>query len=246
MRRYIVILIALLALGSINAGAQHYDRGYDVTAPNVFVPKGTWVAGGTVKYTQHNNVKSSILVINDINSKGYSVSANPELLYVFKDNMGAGIKFSYDRGMLDIASADLSVSEITMSIRDCYKIHHKFSAYAFYRAYIPFSATKRIALYADLLFGGSYKQGKVYNAGGASVVGSYEENYSIELAVNPGIVAFLTDRLAIEMNVGLFGASYNWSEQIHNQASRGEFDSTSAGFMVNLLSIGVGMSYYFL
>ena len=48
------------------------------------------------------------------------------------------------------------------------------------------------------------------------------------------------------MNVGIFGASYRWADQVHNQASQGNSDATSVGFMLNLLSLGVGMSYYFL
>ena len=70
--------------------------------------------------------------------------------------------------------------------------------------------------------------------------------YSLDLAVDPGIVAFLTDNVALEMNVGIFGVSYKWNNQLHNQVSHGHMGSTSAGFMVNLLSIGVGVSYYFL
>ena len=68
----------------------------------------------------------------------------------------------------------------------------------------------------------------------------------MELAVNPGIAVFLTERLSLEMNVGIFGASYRWDDQVHNQASQGNSDATSVGFMLNLLSLGVGMSYYFL
>jgi hypothetical protein len=165
---------------------------------------------------------------------------------MFKDNMGAGIRFSYGRSMLDLESADLSVAQITMSARDCYQIQHKFNAYAVYRAYIPFGNSKRVAMFADLLFGGSYKQGKTFNAGGEYVVGTYSQNYSLELAVEPGLVAFLTDRLAVELNVGIFGINYSWTNQLRNQVTAGHSDSTSAGFMVNLLSLGVGLSYYFL
>ena len=202
--------------------------------------------GGTARYTQHVNTDYNLLVINDINSSGYNVSASPKLLYMFKDNMGAGIRFSYGRSMLDLESADLSVAQITMSARDCYQIQHKFNAYAVYRAYIPFGNSKRVAMFADLLFGGSYKQGKTFNAGGEYVVGTYSQNYSLELAVEPGLVAFLTDRLAVELNVGIFGINYNWTNQLRNQVTAGHSDSTSAGFMVNLLSLGVGLSYYFL
>ena len=202
--------------------------------------------GGTARYSQHLNDDYNMLIINDINSKGYNVSVNPRLMYMFKDNMGAGIRFSYGRSMLDLESADLSVAQITMSARDCYQIQHKFNAYAVYRAYIPFGNSKRVAMFADLLFGGSYKQGKTFNAGGEYVVGTYSQNYSLELAVEPGLVAFLTDRLAVELNVGIFGINYSWTNQLRNQVTAGHSDSTSAGFMVNLLSLGVGLSYYFL
>ena len=236
----------MLVLGALSAGAQHYDRGYETIPSSPFVEKGTWMLGGTARYTQHVNTDYNLLVINDINSSGYNVSASPKLLYMFKDNMGAGIRFSYGRSMLDLESADLSVAQITMSARDCYQIQHKFNAYAVYRAYIPFGNSKRVAMFADLLFGGSYKQGKTFNAGGDYVVGTYSQNYSLELAVEPGLVAFLTDRLAVELNVGIFGINYSWTNQLRNQVTAGHSDSTSAGFMVNLLSLGVGLSYYFL
>ena len=236
----------MLLLGTSIAGAQHYDRGYDTAPSTPFVKKGSWMAGGTLRYSQHINDNYSFLVINGIDSKGYSISLNPELLYMFKDNMGVGLRFSYDRNMLDLQSADLSFSEISMSARNCYRIQHCYSGYLVYRAYIPLASAKRLALYADLMLGGSFSQGKDFNAGGSSVVGSYSQKYSVELAVNPGIAVFLTERLSLEMNVGIFGASYIWADQVHNQASQGNSDATSVGFMLNLLSLGVGMSYYFL
>ena len=245
MRKFSLIFI-LLFLGAVCAEAQHYDRGYETVPSSPFVKKGTWMFGGTARYSQHVNDDYNLLVISDINSNGYMVSANPRLMYMFKDNMGVGLRFSYDRSMLDLASADLSVSEISMSARDCYQIQHKFSAYGVYRSYIPLGNSKRVAMFADLLFGGSYKQGKAFNAGGQYVAGTYGQKYALELAVEPGIVAFLSERLAVEMNVGIFGVNYSWTDQLRNQVIGGHSNSTSAGFMVNLLSLGVGLSYYFL
>ena len=245
MRRYLIIF-TLLFLGTLSAGAQKFDRGYETLPSFPFVAKGTWVAGGTLSYSQHVNDGHSILLINDINSTGYNLSVNPKLLYMIKDNMGVGLKFSYDRGMLDLASATLAVAGVEMSAKDCYQINHKFSVHALCRAYIPFAEIKRFALFADVLLGGSFKQGKAFNAGGKYVVGTYEQATSLELAVNPGLMVFLSNHLAMECNVGLFGVSYGWKNQITNQVSTGSTDLTSAGFMVNLLSIGVGLSYYFL
>ena len=245
MRRFIIIF-AMLVLGALSAEAQHYDRGYETTPSSPFLKKGTWMAGGTARYLQHINDDYNFLVINDINSKGYNISVNPKLLYLFRDNMGVGLRFSYDRSMLDLASADLSVSDISMGAKDCYQIQHKYSIHGVYRAYIPLAGAKRIAMFADVLLGGSFKQGKAFNANGPYADGTYTQAYALELAVDPGIIAFLTDRLAIELNVGVFGVSYSWMNQIHNQVDNGHSDTTSAGFMVNLLSLGVGLSYYFL
>ena len=236
----------MLFLGALGAEAQHYDRGYETVPSSPFLKKGTWMVGGSAKYSQHINNDFNLLVINDINSNGFNVSANPKALYLFRDNMGVGLRFSYDRSMLDLASADISMSEISMGAADCYQISHKFSAHAVYRAYIPLANAKRIAMFADVLLGGSFKQGKAFNAGGENVIGTYADSYALELAVDPGIIAFLTDKLAIEMSVGIFGLNYSWANQIHNQVYNGHTDSTSAGFMVNLLSLGVGLSYYFL
>lgn len=236
----------MLFLGTIGAEAQHYDRGYEKTPSSPFLRKGTWMAGGTARYSQHINDDFNFLVINDINSKGYNISVNPKLLYLFRDNMGVGLRFSYDRSMLDLTGADLSVSDISMNAKDCYQIQHKYSVHGVYRAYIPLAGAKRIAMFADVLLGGSFKQGKAFNASGAYADGTFTQAYALELAVDPGIIAFLTERLAIELNIGVFGVNYSWNNQIHNQVDNGYTDSTSAGFMVNLLSLGVGLSYYFL
>lgn len=245
MRRLSIISV-ILFLGAFCAEAQNYDRGYETQPSSPFLKKGTWMAGGSFRYSQHINEDYSLAVINDINSTGYNISVNPKMLYMLKDNMGVGLRVSYDRSMLDLASADLSISDISMSAGNCYQIQHKYSAYAVYRAYIPLGDSKRVAMFADLLLGGSLKQGKTFNAGGKYVEGAYNQAYSLELAVDPGIIAFLTERLAVELNIGIFGVSYNWNDQIRNQVSSGNSDSTSAGFMVNLLSLGVGLSYYFL
>ena len=245
MRKTILISI-LLFLGAMSAGAQQYDRGYETVPSSPFIKKGTWGIGGTARYSQHINDTNSLLVISNINSTGYNVSVNPKVMYAIKDNMAVGLKFSYGRNMFDLASADLGVAGIEMNATDCYQIQHKYSAFGVFRAFIPFGNSKRVAMFADLHLGGSFKQGKAFNAGGDQVFGTYNQAYSIQLGVDPGLVAFLTDRLAVEMNIGVFGVNYQWENQIHNQVEYGSSDSASAGFMINLLSVGVGISYYFL
>lgn len=242
----VLIISLMLFLGAVGAEAQHYDRGYEAEPSSPFLEKGTWMIGGSARYSQHINDGYSLAVISDINSTGYGIASNSKLLYMFRDNMGIGLRFSYDRSMLDLASADLAVSEIEMGADNCYQISHKYHGHLVYRAYIPLGNSKRIAMFADVLLGGSFKQGKAFNAGGPYVMGTYSQSYAMELMVDPGVVAFLTDRLALELNVGIFGVTYSWTDQIRNQVSGGHSDMISGGFMVNLLSLGVGLSYYFL
>ena len=244
--RKLILIFTLIFIAAPVIRAEKFDRGYESVPTTTFVAKGSWLAGGTVRYSQHINDDYNLLVISDINSEGYNMAVNAKGLYAFKDNLAAGLRVGYNRGMLDLESADLAIATIQMNARDCYQINHQYSAYGVFRAYIPFSGVKRIALFADLMLGGSFKQGQAYNGGGAYLAGTYTQAYSLDLAVDPGIVAFLTDNVALEMNVGIFGVSYKWNNQLHNQVSHGHMGSTSAGFMVNLLSIGVGVSYYFL
>ena len=246
MNKKIQILLTLLFLGTFSAGAQHYNRGYETVPSSPFITKGTWSVGGTARYSQHINDGYSMLVISNIDSEGYSVSVKPGVMYSFKDNMAVGLKFSYARNMLDLANADLGIASIEMNASDCYQIQHKYSAYGVFRSFIPFGNSKRVAMFADLHLGGSFKQGKAFNAGGDEVIGTYNQAYSLQLGVDPGLIAFLSDRLAVEMNIGVFGVNYTWENQIHNQVDNGNSDSTSAGFMVNLLALGIGISYYFL
>ena len=130
MRKTIIIL-TLLLLGALGAEAQQYDRGYDAVPTSPFINKGTWSVGGTAKYTQHVNDGYSMLVISNINSEGYNISVKPRVMYAFKDNMAVGLKFSYGRSMLDLASADLGVASIEMNAADCYQIQHKYSAWLY-------------------------------------------------------------------------------------------------------------------
>lgn len=245
MRR-IIFIFTLLFLGALSAEAQHYDRGYETVPSNPFVTKGTWTVGGTAKYSQHINDGHSLLVISNINSTGYDISVKPQLMYTFKDNLAVGLKFSYARSMLDLANADLGIASIEMNASDCYQIQHKYSAYGVVRAYVPFGNSKRVAMFADVQLGGSFKQGKAFNAGGEHVYGTYKEAFSLHLGVDPGLMVFLTDKLALEMNIGVFGIDYRWENQVRNQIENGSSDSASAGFMINFLSLGVGISYYFL
>lgn len=59
---------------------QRIDREIQKT---VFIPKGTWMAGGTISYSEHNESNLNFLVLKDIEGKGYDFSVSPYLVISF-------------------------------------------------------------------------------------------------------------------------------------------------------------------
>ena len=66
----------------------------------------------------------------------------------------------------------------------------------------------------------------------------------MRLSVTAGLVAFVTNAMALELNVGVMGITYESVKQIHNQVAVGRRSGSMMSFKVNLLSIGLGMAFY--
>ena len=233
----------LSVLGVLSAQAQRYDRGFDLNS-TTFTKKGTWMIGGQVAYSTHKNEDYHFLIIEDINSTGYRFTVSPMFCYMVRDNMGLGMRFGYGRNLLKVDSANLSIDEIDINIKDYYTLSHDFSAMAIYRNYIPLGESKRFALFNETQLAYSTGQAKLIDGHGTSIVGTYEKSNSLSLGLNPGMVAFINDHVAVEVNVGMLGLQYTSVDQTHNQVYKGSRETTQINFKVNILSIGFGLAYY--
>ena len=233
----------LAVLGASRAQAQRYDRGFDLNS-TTFTKKGTWMIGGQVAYSTHKNEDYHFLIIEDINSTGYRFTVSPMFCYMVRDNMGLGMRFGYGRNLLKVDSASLSIDEIDINVKDYYTLSHDFSAMAIYRNYIPLGESKRFALFNETQLAYSTGQAKLIDGHGTSIVGTYEKSNSLSLGLNPGMVAFINDHVAVEVNVGMLGLQYTSVDQTHNQVYKGSRETTQIKFKVNILSIGFGLAYY--
>ena len=81
-------------------------------------------------------------------------------------------------------------------------------------------------------------------ANDSPVEGTYETGYTLSLGISPGIVAFATNNMAVEVNVGVMGISYTHAKQVHNQVTVGKRNTSMMNFKVNIFSIGLGMAFY--
>lgn len=121
---------------------------------NLFVPKGQWIFGGTASYSTHTNKGYQFLIIEGINSKGYTFRVSPMIAYAFRDNMALGGRFIYSRTLLKLDAAELHFGDeesgTNIVAKDYYSLRQTYSAAAIWRQYIPLGRNKRFALFNEM------------------------------------------------------------------------------------------------
>ena len=208
-----------------------------------FVPKGQWVFGGSVSYSTHSNNNYNFLIIEDIESDGYTFQVSPLVGYAYAKNSLVGIRFGYSRSLTQLDNASLSITSLDNAF--FYSLKHSYNAEALWRKYIPLGRNnKRFSLFAEvsLAMGGS--QSKLASGPQNALSGTYATSFDVALGVNPGISAFLTNNMAIEVNVGVLGFNYSHTRQVSNQVVTGETSSSQMNFKINIFSIGLGAAFY--
>lgn len=246
MRARQTFLIGLfLFAGLFDAGAEKLDRGFDNGSQDVFIRKGTWMIGGGASYMLHDNDNASIFIVNGLSSNGYTLSVSPDVCYMFKDNLGAGIRVGYKRNKLQLDSASIDIADTDLDFSDYYKLTHSFEIQAIGRYYMPIGVSRRLGLVNELQIAYSHGQGKIMDGhDSASLTGTYETSDSFALNFCPGFMAFISDNFAIDVSVNMIGLQWNWTDQIHNQVAQGKRTSSMMNFKVNLLAIGFSLHYY--
>ena len=213
---------------------------------NLFVPRGQWIFGGTASYSTHSNETYRFLVVEGIESKGYTFKVSPMIAYALRDNMAIGGRFIYSRSLLKLDKADLNLggedSDLNFEVNDYYSLRHSYSVAVIWRQYIPLGRNKRFALFNEMQLSGGGTQARF--AKDSPVKGTYETGYTFSLGISPGIVAFATNNMAVEVNVGVMGITYTHTKQVHNQVTVGKRDASMMNFKVNIFSIGLGMAFY--
>lgn len=213
---------------------------------NLFVPKGQWIFGGTASYSTHSNESYQFLIVEGIDSKGYNVKVSPMIAYAFRDNMALGVRFIYGRSLARIDDADLQLGDddsgTHIAVKDFYKLTHSYTAAVIWRQYIPLGRNKRFALFNEMQLAAGGTQGRFAND--SPVKGTFERGFNLSLGISPGIIAFATNNMAVEVNVGVMGITYNSTKQVHNQVTEGRRTTSMMNFKVNIFSIGLGMAFY--
>lgn len=226
---------------ALTPNQQRKQRGITSLSTEI-VPKGQWIFGGTASYSTHSNDDYKFLIIEGIKSNGYTVKVSPLIAYAPKRNMAVGVRFAYGRSLFSLDNASLSIAGAGINVDYFHALKHSYEVVALWRQYIPLGQNKRFALFTEMQFSLGGSQAKF--AEGSPIRGTYQRGYNVSVGLNPGIVAFATNNIALELNVGVLGLNYAHVRQVHNQVSTGERKGGSINFKVNILSIGLGVGFY--
>lgn len=223
-------------------GLEEFDRDIESV---VFVPKGQWVTGVSVSYSQSSQDKYQFLVFENITGDTYSFKVSPMLLFVFKNDMGVGGKFSYSRSLTKLANADIVLdSETDYSVEKLYSLSHNYYGTAIFRNYFSIGRSKRFGFFNELQLQLGGGQSKLSTGSGQSLSGAYERNFSLNVGVAPGLALFLNDYSAMEVNVGVLGFNYIDTRSVRDQIYVSHRHSKMANFRINLFSITFGVAFY--
>ena len=248
MSRKLLAFLLMLAVAVGSAEAQRGKRAIKridrEVQETVFIPKGTWMAGGTVSYSEHDEGNLNFLIMKDLEGKGYDFSISPYVGYFFRNNVSAGFRFACRRDYLDLGNLDIDVGDITLAFDDLYYLEHKFESTAFLRTYIPIGRSKIFGLFNEARLTYGYGRGKNSTGSGSTYDGTFQTKHNFQIGFAPGLTAFITDWSAIEVSVGVMGYNFEWTKQQTNQVEEGSMRTSSGNFRINLFSINICMTFY--
>ena len=247
MKRFHLILtliVFLLTAGTAPTFADDQDFSPDFESV-VFVPKGQWITGVSVSYSQSNQKNYQFLVLQGVTGDTYSFKLSPMLLYAFKNDIAAGGKFGYNRSLTKLESAEIALDpDMGFDFDHLYRLSHSYHGRAVLRNYFSLGKTKRFGLFTEVQLDLGGGQSKLMTGLGEDLTGNYERNFNLGIGVAPGMSIFLNNFSALEVNVGVLGFDYNHTKTITDQIYVANRNTKSAIFKVNLFSITFGVTFY--
>ena len=210
-----------------------------------FVPKGQWIGGLSVSYSQSDQDNYQFLIFENLDGDTYSFKVSPTVLYCFADNLAAGGRFSYNRQRTHLNTADVVLaSDTEYNVENLYSISHSYHFAGVFRQYLSFGHSTRFGIINEVQLEAGGGQSKICNGVGEDLTGTYERSFDISLGLSPGLIVFLNNYSALEVNVGVLGFNYSTTKSITDQVQVAHRDLSSANFKINLFSITFGVSFY--
>jgi hypothetical protein len=264
------MLLAVGVFSTANAQkqtrAERFDRGLSFDTRTPSMPKGMWVAGIGGSYSQHDNRDYGVLILDALNSSGHTMTISPMVHYVFANNQSIGVRFRYRRTLFDMDGATLNLtnelSEMLLGpdgkLRYRYE-NNNYMGFVSYRYYVGLGNSKRFLIFNEVqagIGGGSGREDEGQTESGGFKRSTWQRSINFNLGFAPGATAFVTNNMAIELQIGLLGYEFQKITQEHSVAAvtpsqiadaprPGSRTTHNVSAKFDLLSINFGSTFYF-
>lgn len=238
---FIVCLFAMAHAPAV-AAQEQFSRNIEQIA---FIPKGQWIGGVSVSYSQSDQNNYQFLIFENLSGDTYTFKVSPMLMFAFRNNLAAGGRFAYSRSRTRLNNADVVLgSDTEYNVENLYSITHSYTGTGAFRQYLSLGSSTRFGLFNEvqLQLGGG--QSKICSGSGDSFTGTYSRHFNLNVGIAPGLIVFLTNYSALEVNVGVLGFNYVKTKATTDQIYVANMRTSSANFKINLFSITFGVSFY--
>lgn len=245
MKKLAIAFLAALCILGFPTGVSAQEEFKRDMQQTTFIPKGQWIAGVSVNYAQSTQDNYQFLVIEDLSGDAYDFKVSPMLLYSFKDNLAVGGKFGFQRTHMRLDEGSIKIStDLHFDADNLYLVSNDYFGAAAFRNYISFGRSKRFGMFNEvqLQIGGG--QSKLTDGRGDNISGNFQENFSMDIGLTPGLIMFLNNYSAIEVSVGVLGFGYRHTKTTTDQIYISDSKDTHANFKINLFSVSFGMVFY--
>lgn len=234
--------VAALAAPATAYGQETFKRDIEQIA---FIPKGQWITGVSVNYSQSSQDNYQFLIVENLNGDTYNFKVSPMLMYAFKDNLAAGGRLAYARSRTKLDAASIVVGEDTSyDVDHLYSISHTYYGMLAFRNYLSLGANTRFGLFNEVQLELGGGESKLENGSGLDFTGTFEKSFKLNVGIAPGLIMFLNNYSAIEVNVGVLGFNYNHTRSTTDRIYVADRKFKMANFRVNLFSITFGCVFY--
>ena len=139
MKRYLLAVTFFICFLTVQAQLK-FDREIKT---GLFVPKGAWLVGTTLSYTEMRGSDFKFFVLKDLNGEGYTFKISPFCGYFFTDNMAAGLRLAYARSYVNLENLDLDLGDdLSFNVADQDFLEHSCIVSGFLRTYMGLEIAK--------------------------------------------------------------------------------------------------------
>ena len=114
------------------------------------------------------------------------------------------------------------------------------------RISIPLTKNQRISFYNDATFSLGGIRGLLRSTTNIDQIDKTKTDaYFLSIGLSPGIVIFAVENFALEVGLDLIGYTHSVTDQLKNDVDDSRQIDNILSFKINLLSLNLGVSYYF-